>query len=48
VQTIYGAEPRTTFPSSVTRCLSGLQVTGPATVRVTDACAGLLIELGRD
>jgi sugar lactone lactonase YvrE len=47
VQTIYGAPPRDTFPSSITSCLTGLAVTGPATLQVADACTGLLVELAR-
>jgi sugar lactone lactonase YvrE len=47
VQTIYGALPRTTFPSAVTGCLTGLAVTSPTTVQVSDACTGLLVELAR-
>jgi sugar lactone lactonase YvrE len=47
VQTIYGAPPRASFPSSSTGCLTGLAVTGPATVQVADACTGLLVELNR-
>ena len=47
VQTIYGAPPRTGFPSSVTSCLTGLAVTGPAQLQVADACTGLLVQLDR-
>jgi cysteine-rich repeat protein len=47
VQTIYGKPPRTTFPSSVTDCLTGIAVTGPLTVQIADACTGLLVELDR-
>ncbi len=47
VRTIYGAEPRTTFPASVTRCLTGVAAIDDATVQVTDGCTGLLVELHR-
>ncbi|HEY1552243.1 MAG TPA: hypothetical protein VGG28_30660 [Kofleriaceae bacterium] len=47
VRTIYGAPPRATFPSSVTRCLTGLVVVDPMTVQVTDSCTGILFELDR-
>ena len=47
VQTIYGAPPRTAFPSSVTDCLTGVAVVGPTTLQVADACTGLLVQLDR-
>ena len=47
VETIYGAPPRDTFPSSVTRCLTGVAVIGATTVQVVDSCTGLLVELTR-
>jgi sugar lactone lactonase YvrE len=47
VATIYGAPPHTTFPTTVTSCLSGLAVTGPTSLRFADACTGLLVELDR-
>jgi hypothetical protein len=47
VQTIYGAAPRTTFPAAVSFCLSGVAVVDGDTIRATDACAGMLIELNR-
>jgi hypothetical protein len=47
VQTIYGAPPRTAFPSSVTDCLTGIAVVGPTTLQVADACTGLLVQLDR-
>lgn len=47
VQTIYGAPPRTSFPSSVTRCLSGLVVPSATTVQVADRCTGLVVALER-
>jgi cysteine-rich repeat protein len=47
VQTIYGAPPRTTFPSSVTDCLTGIAAVGPTTLQVADACTGLLVQLDR-
>ncbi|MBV8761308.1 MAG: DUF4215 domain-containing protein [Deltaproteobacteria bacterium] len=46
VSTIYGAQ-RTTFPESVTRCLTGVTVVDDATVRIADACTGMLIDLAR-
>jgi cysteine-rich repeat protein len=48
VSTIYGAAPRTTFPATVTNCLSGIAVVDPATLRFTDSCTGLLVELHRE
>ena len=47
VQTIYGAAPRTSFPAAVSFCLTGISTVDASTVRVTDACAGLWIELKR-
>jgi hypothetical protein len=47
VRTIYGLPPRDTFPQSLTRCLSGLAVVDATTVRLTDSCTGLLVELRR-
>jgi cysteine-rich repeat protein len=47
VATIYGEPPRDTFPSSVTRCLSGIVVLDDHTVRVSDSCTGMLIDLAR-
>jgi len=47
VVTIYGKPPRASFPANVTQCLTGLAVIDTATVRVVDACAGLLVELTR-
>ena len=47
VQTIYGAPPRDRFPESNTDCLTGVAVTGAATIQVSDACTGLLVELDR-
>ena len=48
VETIYGKPPRDHLPESVTRCLGGVTVVDPMTVRVTDACAGMLIQLSRE
>ena len=47
VQTIYGTPPRSTFPSSVTACLTGLAVSGDTQLQVADACTGLLVQLDR-
>ena len=47
VQTIYGVPPRTAFPASVTNCLTGLAVTSPTEVQITDACTGLMVQLDR-
>ncbi len=47
VRTIYGLPPRTSFPSSVTRCLAGIAVLDVATVQVTDSCTGILVGLHR-
>ena len=40
VLTIYGPVP-------LTGCLTGLAVTGPTSLRVTDACSGLVVDLTR-
>ncbi len=48
VQTIFGAPPRTTFPASVTFCLSGVAIVSATKIQVTDACNGMLIELERE
>jgi DNA-binding beta-propeller fold protein YncE len=48
VLTIYGAPPRETFPSSVTRCLTGIAIVDASTLHVADSCAGLLLELRRE
>ena len=45
VETIYGQAPRTTFPESVTRCLSGVATMPDGKVQVADSCVGMLIEL---
>ena len=47
VRTIYGRPPRDTLPASVTRCLAGLAVIDATTVRVTDSCTGIMVELRR-
>ncbi|MEZ4368940.1 MAG: hypothetical protein R2939_22065 [Kofleriaceae bacterium] len=47
VQTIYGAPPRTSYPASVTSCLSGVVVLDEETVQVADSCTGVLVELWR-
>jgi sugar lactone lactonase YvrE len=47
VLTIYGAPPRTSFPSSVTSCLTAVASTGPTTLQISDRCTGLLVELAR-
>lgn len=47
VQTIYGAAPRTSFPAAVSFCLTGVSIVDASTLRVTDACTGLWIELKR-
>jgi hypothetical protein len=47
VRTIYGRPPRTSFPESVTKCLTGVVVIDQTKVRVTDACSGILIEVSR-
>jgi hypothetical protein len=44
---IYGAPPRDTSPTSVTRCLTGLAVVHSTAVQVVDSCTGLLVELRR-
>jgi hypothetical protein len=47
VQTIYPIPP-ITFPASATRCLTGLAIVDATTVRITDSCTGLLVELRRE
>ena len=47
VQTLFGVPPRTSFPSSVSNCLSGIAIVDATTVRITDSCAGLLVDLKR-
>ena len=48
VLTVYGAAPRSTFPDSVTACLTGLAVTpGVDGLLVLDACQGFLVRLDR-
>jgi sugar lactone lactonase YvrE len=48
VQSIFGEPPRTTFPASVTRCLTGVAVVDETHVQVTDSCTGMLVELSRE
>ncbi|MEZ4366427.1 MAG: hypothetical protein R2939_09085 [Kofleriaceae bacterium] len=48
VLTIYGQAPRDTPPASLTACLGGVIVVDEVTLRVADACAGLLVELVRE
>lgn len=47
IQTIYGAPPRTSFPSTTAQCLTGIAAPTSTTVQVADACSGLLVELSR-
>jgi cysteine-rich repeat protein len=47
VATIYGAAPRTTFPQTATRCLSGIASVAGNRLQIVDACAGLWVELTR-
>jgi hypothetical protein len=47
VQTIYGRAPRDTFPERSTSCLTAITVSDPTTLRLTDACSGMLLELHR-
>lgn len=47
VQTIYGRAPRDTFPERQTSCLTAVAVVDATTLRVTDACSGMLLELHR-
>jgi sugar lactone lactonase YvrE len=47
VHTIYGAPPATSFPASVTRCLTGLAVVDATSIEITDSCSGLLVALHR-
>lgn len=44
VATIYGGAG-TEFPASVTKCLTGIASIDDATLRVSDSCTGLLVEL---
>jgi cysteine-rich repeat protein len=46
VLTIYGDSA--TYPATVTRCLTALDSVDAMTVHVTDACAGMLLELRRE
>jgi hypothetical protein len=48
VQTIYGRTPRNSFPASATSCLSGIAIVDAQAVRVTDACARVLVDLKRE
>lgn len=45
VQTIFGAPPATRFPEDLTHCISGLTAVDDVTLRLTDSCTGMLIEL---
>jgi len=45
VATIYGAYPRTTFPEAETHCLSGLTLSGPDEITISDSCRDLIIRL---
>jgi hypothetical protein len=47
IATIYGKSPATTFPASITHCLTGLVMADPTTAWVTDSCAGVLVALQR-
>lgn len=48
VQTVYGSRHSSSFPESVTTCLTGLVVVDATTLRVADACTGLLVEVRRE
>jgi sugar lactone lactonase YvrE len=47
VQTIYGTQVAASFPENVTACLTGLALVDATTLRVADACTGILVELIR-
>jgi sugar lactone lactonase YvrE len=47
VQSVLGLPPRTTFPATVTWCLTGLVVVDGNRVRVTDSCTGMLVDITR-
>ncbi|MEZ4366696.1 MAG: hypothetical protein R2939_10470 [Kofleriaceae bacterium] len=46
-QTIFGAPGDTTYPASISRCLTGLATVADDAAWITDACVGTLIELWR-
>jgi hypothetical protein len=45
VRTIFGGHGETTFPQTVTKCMSGLAWSATGTLLATDACSGLMLEL---
>jgi sugar lactone lactonase YvrE len=47
VETIYGASPADAFPANVTHCLTGIMVSDPTNVEITDSCTGMLIAIHR-
>jgi cysteine-rich repeat protein len=47
VQTIYGAPPRNTFPSSEMACLTAIVSVDDINLQIADACSGLVVQLTR-
>jgi sugar lactone lactonase YvrE len=47
VETIFGTSPADAFPANVTRCLTGIAVSDPTNVEITDSCTGMLIAIHR-
>jgi sugar lactone lactonase YvrE len=48
VVTPFGDPPRTAFPASACGCLTGLVVLDDQRIWLTDACAGMLVEMTRE
>jgi cysteine-rich repeat protein len=48
LQTIYGSPTATTYPQSVSRCLTGIALQSDSVMQITDGCSGMLIELMRE
>jgi streptogramin lyase len=48
VRTIYPRVLPADYPSTATSCLTGIAVVDDGTVQIADACAGMLVSLGRE
>lgn len=48
VVTIYGRSPVTTFPETVTRCLTAVAIIDPSTLQALDACTGIWVQVQRN